>query len=103
MSDVIKVSKNDLVKAVEFYSNTNQEPNWLDLKGKSFKEFFFEEEIGSFVNVFDTSAYTEWLKAWDNKKDNNENYNEWLVEVKDSIKGMMKDELEDGTQIEYID
>lgn len=102
MTNIITVIKEDLVKAVEFYSNTDQEPNWLDFNGRSFKEFFYEDEIGSFVNVFDTSAYTEWLKMSD-LEDDNDNYNVWLIEVKDVIKGLMKGELEDGTKVEYLD
>lgn len=99
----LTVSKNELVKAVEFYSTTcGQEPNWIELGGHSFKDFFYEDEIGSFVNIFDSSSYQVWLDAC-GYEDTEENYSEWVEFERSSLKDLMTDLLPDGTEVIYID
>lgn len=97
----IEVSKEDLVKAVEFYCSSaySRPENWMYFNGVFCMEFFHEDEKPSNK---DYEGYTEWLKLCGNLEDTDENYQYWLQSVREYIDGLAMTEIttKDGEEIE---
>jgi hypothetical protein len=95
------VSKSEIIKATEFVCSTaytGRKESWLFFSNIFVLDFYYEDEKPSHK---DLEGYSEWLKYTDSS-DNDENYQLWLVSVRDYWEGLLLSEVND-IEIEYID